>query len=70
MADVTINTELGGHKAGATITVTPGTARKLIADGYAEAVEGAKSKPRGKAKADPEEEGGGDSPTPLPSTAG
>lgn len=38
MTKVTINSELGGHKAGDTLDVTPGVAAQLIASEHAEIV--------------------------------
>ena len=38
MTKVTINSEIGGHKAGDTLDVTPGVAAQLIASEHAEIV--------------------------------
>lgn len=73
MTRITINTDLGGNKAGATIDTTEGAAALLIEGGYAEQADAPKGAPRGKAKPaaeTPENEGGGDSPEDPAFTAG
>ena len=40
MTTITLITDLGGHKAGVTLDVTPGVADQLIANGHAESLDG------------------------------
>jgi hypothetical protein len=43
---ITLNAELGGHKSGDTIEVTPGVADSLVEQGYASPVAEESAKPK------------------------